>query len=180
MSLRRWSASIIIRTITNRYAPPSIGCPHSGGRLFYFALTGNLTHGSTHQIQWDYFSCIPCTYHFCTRLYLDLAVRQLLKSTVSLGVNKGLSKERWRCVGIANITLIHCSSIWIHNVAVYDIMAISWGAQTIWLIVGSRVYKSIYNLLHTWPASQPNIYVRKANLGRDNNARIRSLRIEID
>jgi hypothetical protein len=57
-----------------------------------------------------------------------------------------------------NINLIHCSSIWIHKVAVYDIMTISWGAQTIGLIVGGLVDKGIYNLLHTWPASQPNIH----------------------
>jgi hypothetical protein len=36
-----------------------------------------------------------------------------------------------------------CSSIWIHKMAVYDIMAISWGAQTIGLIVGGRVDKGI-------------------------------------
>jgi hypothetical protein len=69
-------------------------------------------------------------------------------------VYEGLS-ERWRCGYIA-------SSIWIHKVAVYDIMAISWGAQTtcIGLLVCGRVDKgtSIYNLLHTWPVSQPNIH----------------------
>jgi hypothetical protein len=61
------------------------------------------------------------------------------------------------------IARIHCtcSSKWIHKVAVYDIMAISWGDQTrpnSGLIMGGRVDKSIYNLLHTWPVSQHNIH----------------------
>jgi hypothetical protein len=115
--------------------------------------------------------------------------------------------ERWRCVNIVNITLIQCSSIWIHKVAVYDIlvMAISWGAQTIGLIMGGRVDKVIswiYGVIYSWLYAICNIHgqfhsptftahhvhtllswnfsARKANLGRDNNARIRSLRIEID
>jgi hypothetical protein len=92
---------------------------------------------------------------------------------------------------------MHCSSIWIHKVAVYDIMAISWGAQTKGLIVvGGRVDKGIYNLLHYGQFHSPtfmahhvhrllswNFSTRKANLGRDNTALltcIRSLRIEID
>jgi hypothetical protein len=39
-------------------------------------------------------------------------------------------------------------------------MAISWGAETIGLIVGGRVDKGIYNLLHTGtlPVLQPNIH----------------------
>jgi hypothetical protein len=73
---------------------------------------------------------------------------------------------------------------------------ISWGAQTIiGLIVGGRwlrVY-TIWYIGPTWPAWQPtanrvhgqcllslNLSGRKANLSRDNNVRIRSLRIEID
>jgi hypothetical protein len=35
--------------------------------------------------------------------------------------------EKWQCVRIVNIARIHCTSI---KVAVYDIMAISRGAQT--------------------------------------------------
>jgi hypothetical protein len=49
----------------------------------------------------------------------------------------------WRCTAekIGNIAQMHFSSIWIHKVAVYDIMVISWGGQTIGLIVGGRVDK---------------------------------------
>jgi hypothetical protein len=71
-------------------------------------------------------------------------------------------------------------------VAVYDIMAISWGAQTMGLIVGGRVDTRVYTICYIHGQFHI-LYIdyfletsaHKANLGRDNNARIRSLRIEI-
>jgi hypothetical protein len=60
------------------------------------------------------------------------------------------------------LVLLHVISLgyivvqWIHKVAVYDIMALSWGAQTIGLIVAAG-WKRV-NLLHIWPVSQANIH----------------------
>jgi hypothetical protein len=69
--------------------------------------------------------------------------------------------EKWWCISIV--------LQWIHKVTVYVIWQYL-EVLKLGLIVGGRVDKGIYNLLHTWPVSQPNIHGTSCtytNLGRD-------------
>jgi hypothetical protein len=82
------------------------------------------------------------------------------------------------------VLLISLGYIWIHKVAVYVIMAISWGAQS-WAAGWIKVYTICYIHGHfhspTFTAHHVhrllswNFSARKVNLGRDNNARIRTI-----